>query len=124
MSTRDRDGLHRRPNKLGSIWYFYDRGADGRWHEKSTGTANYSEARQKRLTELEKIGRGELPAEVGKLTLEKAAALWQEQRLSLILPVTAKGDEWTLKPLVAALGGKRLRDTGGGRASLPSRTGG
>ena len=83
MSTRDRDGLHRRPNKLGSIWYFYYRGVDGRWHEKSTGTANYSEARQKRLTELEKIRRGELPAEVGKLTMEKAATLWQGERRSL-----------------------------------------
>ena len=57
MGTKDRDGLHRRPNKLGGIWYFHYRGADGRWHEKSTSTANYGEARQKRITELEVHGR-------------------------------------------------------------------
>ncbi len=108
MSTKDRDGLHRRPNKQGGIWYFHYRGADGRWHEKSTSTANYGEARQKRITELEKIARGELPAELAKWTLEKAAAAWQQERHSLILPVTAKGDEWTLKPLLKALGGKKL----------------
>ncbi len=108
MRTKDRDGLHRRPNRPGGIWYFHYRGADGRWQEKSTSTANYGEARQKRITELEKISRGELPAELAKWTLEKAAAAWQAERRSLILPVTAKGDEWTLKPLLKALGGKKL----------------
>ena len=113
MSTnpqRDRDGLHRRPKTAQGIWYFYYRGADGNWHEKSTGTRNYSQARQIRTEALEKLRRGEFPTQLADWTLREAAELWLGQRRSLVLPVTFEGYRWVLQPLLNAFGGKKLKE--------------
>ena len=58
-AKKDRDGLHRRLNTSEGIYYFYYRGTDGRWREKSTGTASYTEARDIRSRELDKIHNGQ-----------------------------------------------------------------
>jgi integrase len=110
MAMKDKDGLHRRPKGAHGIWYFYYRGADGKWHEKSAGTRNYSEARQVRTAELEKRQRGEIPSHLADWTLSDAAALWLEQRRHIVLPVTFSGYRWILAPLLKALGGRRLKE--------------
>jgi integrase len=109
-SSKDRDGLHRRPKGPQGIWYFYYRGLDGNWHEKSSGTRSYSEARQIRTTELEKRQRGEVPSQLADWNLRDASDLWLEQRKYLVLPVTFKGYRWILAPLLETLGAKRLKD--------------
>lgn len=107
---KDRDGLHRRPKTAQGIWYFYYRGTDGKWHEKSTGTRSYSQARQIRGEELEKLRRGELPSQMGEWTLQRAAELWLGQQQSMVLPITSAGYCWVLRPLLLAFGGKKLKD--------------
>ena len=109
-ARKDRDGLHRRPKAAQGIWYFYYRGADGNWHEKSTGTRNYSQARLIRTEELEKVRRGEFPSEMADCILRDAAELWLGQQRTLVLPVTFSGYHWVLQPLLKAFGGKKLKD--------------
>src|SRR5215813_154084 len=93
---RDRDGLHRRPNTPDGIYYFYFRGADGRWRERSTGTRNYSEARDIRDDELRKIRRGEMPSELRDWTLENVAKTWLERQKPRVRPITHAGYRWIL----------------------------
>ena len=75
------DGLHRRPNKPKSTWYFYYRGSDLRFHERSTRTDNYNEARTVRtrfLAELEQYGP---LCDRASLTFEQAGELWARTRI-------------------------------------------
>ena len=109
-TKKDRDGLHRRPNTPNGIYYFYFRGADGKWKERSTGTREYSIARDIRYAELEKIRKGEMPSEKRHWTLETAAQQWLQQQKSLVLPITFAGYRWILQPLLDRLGGKKLKD--------------
>lgn len=109
-TKRDRDGLHRRPKGIHGIWYFYYRGPDGNWHEKSTATRNYSQARQIRMEELERQQRGEFPTQLADWTFLDATALWLEQQRPIVLPVTFAGYRWVLRPALTAFGGKKLRE--------------
>src|SRR5438132_8793149 len=102
QTKKDRDGLHRRPRTANGVWYFYYRASDGHWREKSTGTRNYSQARQIRTSELEKLQRGEVPTELADWTLRNAAELWLEQKRPMVLCVTFAGYHWVLRPLLAA----------------------
>jgi len=108
-AKKDRDGLHRRPNSSAGIYFFYFRGADGRLRERSTGTRIYSEARDIRAAELEKIREGEMPSELRDWTLENVAKSWLQQQESLVLPVTFSGYRWILQPILNQLGGKRMK---------------
>jgi len=109
-TKKDRDGLHRRPNTPSGIYYFYFRGADGRWKERSTGTRNYSIARDIRSSELAKIRKGEMPSELRDWTLDSVAQVWLQQQKSLVLPITFAGYRWILQPLLSRFGGKKLKD--------------
>ena len=103
---KDRDGLHRRPNTPMGIYYFYFRGSDGRFRERSTGTRIYSEARDLRAAELEKIRKGEMPSELRDWTLENVAKVWLQQQKCLVLPITFSGYRWILQPILKRFGGK------------------
>src|SRR5258708_7507402 len=120
---KDRDGLHRRPNTPSGIYYFYFRGADGLWKERSTGTRNYSIARDLRSAELAKIRKGEMPSELRDWTLETVAQVWLQQQKALVLPITFNGYRWILQPLLIRFGGKKLKDIspGGVRAYQAER---
>lgn len=109
-SKKDRDGLHRRPNTPSGIYYFYYRGTDGRWREKSTGTTSYTEARDIRSRELDKLRSGQMPSQFRDWTLERVAGVWLQRQTSLVSSITVTGYRWILKPLLAELGGKKLKD--------------
>jgi integrase len=109
-AKKDRDGLHRRPNTPAGIYYFYFRGTDGRWRERSTGTRSYSEARQVRDDELKKMRSGEMPSELRDCTFENVAKLWLERQKPRVRPITLAGYEWILRPLLNKFGGKKLKD--------------
>jgi integrase len=110
-AKKDRDGLHRRPNIPQGIYYFYYRGTDGRWREKSTGTASYTEAREIRHRELDKIRSGNMPSAFRDWTLEKVAHLWLERQKALVpSAITVAGYHWILRPLLAKFGGKKLKE--------------
>ena len=63
--ARDGENLYCR----GRIWYFKFRGADGKYHERSTGTAKKMEARAFRDEALARFRNGQLPTEMAKWTL-------------------------------------------------------
>src|SRR5215469_16609383 len=98
-AKKDRDGLHRRPNTPEGIYYFYFRGTDGRWREKSTGTSSYADARDTRSCELQKIRDGQMPSEFRGWTLEKVAQVWLQRQKALVSSsVTFSGYRWILRP--------------------------
>jgi len=108
-AKKDRDGLHRRPNSPAGMYYFYFRGADGRLRERSTGTRIYSQARDLRAAELEKIRKGEMPSELRDWTLENVAKSWRQHQESLVQPVTFSGYRWILQPILNRFGGKKMK---------------
>jgi hypothetical protein len=101
---RDRDGLHRRPNLPNGIYYFYYRGNDGRWREKSTGTTSYTEARDIRSREFDKIRNSQMPSQFRDWILEKVAEIWLQRQKALVsAPTTVIGYRWILKRSLRSL---------------------
>lgn len=99
------DGLHRR----GLTWYFGYRGDDGRWHERSTSTENYQQAKAARETFL-----GQLKlAGVDRLrwSFKRAGEFYRVRRAADgLAPATLRLLDERLVPLNAALGALRLEE--------------
>jgi integrase len=68
---RSNDGLYKR----GARWYTKIK-IDGEFVEKSTGTANYNEAKQMRATLLADAAEGQLPNDMACWTLDQALEDW------------------------------------------------
>jgi integrase len=102
------DGLHRRG---GGIWYFGYTGADGHYHERSTRTRVFADAKTRQREFLEEQRAGEIPLTPADMQLKQAAKLWADHRRAIGLAKnTLKIDKVRLKPLLARLGGKKLAD--------------
>jgi len=102
---RDRDGLHKRRG----IWH-YKLKVDGRWREYSTKTKDYREAKRVRQRALQAQEEGRLPTDAARAKLSQAIPPWLEERKRLRATNTWKVERHLVKPILKALGGKRLCD--------------
>ena len=100
---RDKDGLHKRR----SIWHYKLR-IDGRWREFSTRTTNYREATRKRREAIQAQEQGRLPSDAARAKLSAIAPRWLDERKKLVAHQTWRIDKERMKPLLRALGDKRL----------------
>ncbi len=105
--SRDRDGLHRRRG----IWYFgYTDPATQKWHELSTGTANYTEARRVRADKMLELSNGELLSDKRRLKLEAAYDEWVTYAALQSHPNTLRFYRERSRPLLKILGHMRLAE--------------
>ncbi len=102
---RDRDGLHKRRG----IWH-YKLKIDRRWRERSTGTTNYAEAKEVRRAVLQEQAEGRLPTEAAQSRLSEVVPSWLNERKHLRSANTWKVERQLSKPVLHALGDKRLCD--------------
>lgn len=107
--VRDRDGLHKRRG----TWHFKVK-INGRWRERSTGTTNYRDAQRIRRDALKAMDEGRLPDDRAMARLEQVLPEYLEERRTLKAKKTAQVETYLAKPLLAALGYKRLCDINGG----------
>lgn len=109
--SKDADGLHRRKNKsgIGFAWYFgYRDPVDQRWHEVSTGTSDFAEARRVRTRKLAEIEAGILPTNKSKLKLRPAFTDWMEDASLHYEASTVRLHRERSAPLLDLLGHMRL----------------
>jgi len=102
---RDRDGLHKRRG----IWHYKLR-IEGRWREYSTGERNYREAKRKRQAAIQAQQEGRLPSDAARAKLSAIAPRWLDERKKLVAHETWRIDKERMKPLLRALGDKRLSE--------------
>jgi len=102
---KDNDGLHKRRG----IWHTRVK-IDGRWKELSLGTRSYQEARRDRPKKVEEFEQKFRLPDLAKLSLEKAAELWLNEREKLVAKNTVRIDKERLKPLKAKFAAKKLCD--------------
>ena len=105
LVLRDRDGLHKRRG----IWH-YKLKVEGRWRECSTGERNYREAKRKRQEALQAQQEGRLPSDAARAKLSAVAPRWLDERKKLVAHETWRIDKERMKPLLRALGDKRLSE--------------
>lgn len=111
MSGRySNDGLHRRSG----IWYFGFRGDDGLWHERSTRTQSYDDARRIRSRFMDGMRSHGAPVDRARWKFADAADYWMEKRCTEGLDEsTLQIDRERLVPLKAYFGEKRLEQLSG-----------
>ena len=102
---RDKDGLHKRRG----IWH-YKLKIDGRWQELSTKTKDYREAKRIRQQALQAQEEGRLPSDAARMKLSQAIPPWLKERKRLRSSNTWKVERHLVKPILKALGEKRLCD--------------
>jgi integrase len=97
--ARDGDNLFLR----GRVWYFKYKGADGKYHEQSTGKQKKTEARSVRDERMATFRQGQLPEAMGKWTLARAV----EERLAyrgVTMPKSHRIEATSLRAVVRILG--------------------
>jgi integrase len=105
LRARDSDGLHKRR----AIWH-YKLKIEGRWREFSAKTKDYREAKKIRQKALQAQEEGRLPTDAARMKLSQAIPPWLEERRRLRAANTWKVERHLVKPILKALGGKRLCD--------------
>jgi hypothetical protein len=98
------DGLHKRHG----YWCYRQRVADGRIREFSTRTKDYREAMKIRAEAVRLAEAGQLPTDVARWPLERAAQTWLEDRRLRVAPKTHQSDRERLRQAIIA----RLREVG------------
>jgi hypothetical protein len=79
------------------------------WRERSTGSANRSEARQVKKQFLKDLEEGTIPTPFAKLSVSIAADQWLESYRSHILRKTQRSYKTCLTPIKSYFGDRRLR---------------
>jgi hypothetical protein len=107
MSTsRKRDGLYRRENKIFALRFKAD---DEKWREKYTETTDRATALSFKSEFLKGLEQGSLPTEMSPWRLEQANAWWTEFRALRVSSSTLNSERYRMQHFVRILGNKRSR---------------
>jgi integrase len=109
MRKASRDRLYRRRGKDGLFCFRY-KDKDGAWREKSTGTADRTEAKKFKQQFDSDLEAGTLPTDKAQWSVEQAATRWVEQHAARLGSAKAKRNERSLlNKLVERLGTRKLK---------------